>query len=183
MPSISITSLCSYAELPENSISCLSWSFVKEFAVSSYRWSYAQLCMLTQDKSAKLWELHILGIELELVWSKVSARVCGFTFGSISLLLISKSIKEITKTMQNIYPDLMIKMLSGSTKNLYIFPDFSCMHRRMCVHAHSIPGRRNSWYVPGPSFIRVTFCCWRRTAEAYVFSYFWRKRAFASIII
>ena len=60
MPSISITSLWSYAELQENSISSLSWSFVKEFAVPSYRWSYAHLCMLTQDKSAKLWELHIL---------------------------------------------------------------------------------------------------------------------------
>ena len=33
MPSISITSLCSYAELQESSISRLSWSFVKEFAV------------------------------------------------------------------------------------------------------------------------------------------------------
>jgi len=32
--------------------------------------------------------------------------------------------------MQNIYPDLMIKMLSGNKKNLYIFPDFGCMHRR-----------------------------------------------------
>ena len=40
------------------SLSHLSWSFVKEFAVSSYSWSYAQLCMLTQDKSTKLWELH-----------------------------------------------------------------------------------------------------------------------------
>ena len=35
------------------------------------------------------------GIELELAWSKVSAKVCGFTFGSISLHLISKRIKEI----------------------------------------------------------------------------------------
>ena len=51
MPSISITSLCSYAELQESSISRLSWSFVKEFAVSSYRWSYAQLCILTRDKT------------------------------------------------------------------------------------------------------------------------------------
>ena len=51
-------------------ISRLSWSFVKEFVVSSYRWSYALKCTLTQD----LWEpWHILGDE-ELAWSKVSTR-------------------------------------------------------------------------------------------------------------
>ena len=49
---------CVYAELQESSISRMSWSFVKEFAVSSYRWGYVQLGMLTQDKSTKLWELH-----------------------------------------------------------------------------------------------------------------------------
>ena len=38
-------------------------------------------------------------------------------------------------------------MLSGNEKNLYTFPDFSCMQRRMCVHAHYIPGRRNSCQV------------------------------------
>ena len=35
---------CVYAELQEKSISSLSWSFVKEFTVSSYRKSYAQVC-------------------------------------------------------------------------------------------------------------------------------------------
>ena len=35
------------------------------------------------------------GIELELAWIKVSTNVCGFTFGSISLRLISKRITEI----------------------------------------------------------------------------------------
>ena len=34
-------------------------------------------------------------IELELAWSKVSTKVCGFTFESLSLHLISKRIKEI----------------------------------------------------------------------------------------
>ena len=34
------------------------------------------------------------GIELELAWSKVSTKVRGFTFGSISLHLISKRIKD-----------------------------------------------------------------------------------------
>ena len=35
------------------------------------------------------------GIELELARSKVSNKVCGFTFGSTPLHLISKRIKEI----------------------------------------------------------------------------------------
>ena len=65
------------------------------------------------------------GIELQLAWSKVSTKVCGFTFGSISLHLISKRIKEILtqkhQKMRNIYRNLMIKMLSGNKKNLYIF--------------------------------------------------------------
>ena len=45
--------------------------------------------------------------------SKVSTQVCGFTFGSISLYLISRRIKEIltqnVNIMRNIYPDLMKK--------------------------------------------------------------------------
>ena len=46
--------------------------------------------------------------------------------------------------MQNIYPGLMIKMLSGNKKkSIYFFPDFDFMHRRLCVHAFFIPGRRN----------------------------------------
>ena len=42
--------------------------------------------------------------------------------------------------MRNIYPNLIVKMLSGNEKNLYniIFPDFGCMHSRMCVHARYI---------------------------------------------
>ena len=45
---------CVCAELQESSLPRLLWSFVKEFAASSYRKSSAQLCMLTQDKSTKL---------------------------------------------------------------------------------------------------------------------------------
>ena len=45
---------CVCAELQESSLPRLLWSFVKEFAASSYRKSYAQLCMLAQDKSTKL---------------------------------------------------------------------------------------------------------------------------------
>ena len=52
--------LCSCRIAEESSISRLSWYFVKQFVVSSFCWSYAQLCMLTQDKSTTLWELHIL---------------------------------------------------------------------------------------------------------------------------
>ena len=53
--------------------------------------------MLTQDKSTKLsYESYIYsGKELELACEKVATKVCGFTFGSISLPLISKRIKEI----------------------------------------------------------------------------------------
>ena len=31
--------------------------------------------------------------------------------------------------MRNIYPDLIIKVLSGNKKNYICFPDLSCMHR------------------------------------------------------
>ena len=55
---------------------------------------------------------------MELACSKVSTKVCGFTFGPISLHLISKRIKEIltqkTSIMRNIYPDLLIAMLSAA---------------------------------------------------------------------
>ena len=85
--------------------------------------------------------------------------------------------------MRNIYPNLTIKMLPEIKRISIFFPDFSCMHRHMCVHARYIPGSRNSWYVSEPSFIRVTMCGWQRTAEANFFVYFWRKRGFASIII
>ena len=119
----------SYAELQESqSIFLLSWSFVKEFAVSSYRWSYAQLCMLTQDKSTKLWEpWHILQNRIGV--SLVKSLNQGLW--PISLHLISKRIKEIltqnTKIMRNIYPSLMslmVKMFSGNKKNLYISSRF-----------------------------------------------------------
>ena len=105
------------------------------------------------------------GIELELASSKVSTKVCGFTFGSISLHLISKSriwwapgkrINEIL-TQKHQYNEKYLsrfkdKNASRKLKKIYMFvPDFRCMHRRMCVHArlHAryIPGRRNSWSI------------------------------------
>ena len=110
-----VRNLCSYAELQENSIS-LSWSFVKEFAVSSYYWSYAQLCMLTKDKSTKVREpWHILRDRIGV--GLVKSLNQGLW--PISLHLISKRIEEIltqnTNIMRIIYPDLMMKMLSGNT--------------------------------------------------------------------
>ena len=68
------------------------------------------------------------GIELELASSKVSTKVCGFTFGSISLHLISKRIKEIL-TQKHQYNAKYLsqfndKNASGNKKNLYIFSRF-----------------------------------------------------------
>ena len=83
---------------------CRGPSYVKEFAVFSYHWSYAQLCMLTQGKWTR-YESYIIilrdrtGVGFKL---KVSNKVCGFTFGSISLNLISKRIKE-TLTQKHQY--------------------------------------------------------------------------------
>ena len=112
-----VRNLSSYAELQESqSIFLLSWSFVKEFTVSSYRWSYAQLCKLTQDKSTKLWEpWHILRDRIGVGLVKSLDQ----DLWPISLHLISKRIKEIltqnTNIMRNIYPDSMMKMFSGNT--------------------------------------------------------------------
>ena len=37
------------------------------------------------------------------------------------------------------HPDLMTTMLSRN-KKMYIFPDFSCMHGRMCEYGRQAPG-------------------------------------------
>ena len=53
--------LCMCRIATYNSVSRLSWSFVKEFIVSSYRLSYAQPCMLTHDNgSQQSYESYIL---------------------------------------------------------------------------------------------------------------------------
>ena len=76
------------------------------------------------------------GIEFELAWSKVSTKVCCFTFGSISLHLVSKRIKEIL-TQKHQYNVKYLSRFNDKNafrklKKIYIFfPDFSCMHRRM----------------------------------------------------
>ena len=120
MPSISITSVtCAHMQNCKRAsptIFLLSWSFVKEFAVSSYRWSYAQLCMLTQDKSTKLWETwHILRDRI----GDGLVKSLNQGLWPISLHLISKRVEEIltqnTNIMRIVYPDLMMKILSGYT--------------------------------------------------------------------
>ena len=79
-------------------ISRLSWSFI---AVSSYHWSYSQLCNSWHRISQQSYETYVYsGIELELAWSKVSTKVCGFTFRSISPHLTSKRIKKILTQKQ-----------------------------------------------------------------------------------
>ena len=74
-------------------------------------------------------------------WSKVLTKVCGFTFGSISLRLINKSLKGIV-TQKRLYNAKYLSRFNDKNafrkyiKKIYItFPDFSCMHRRMWVHA------------------------------------------------
>ena len=79
-------------------------------------------------------------IAVGMVKSLNHCRVCGFTFGSISLHLISKRIKEIL-TQKHQYND---KNAFGKRKSIYFLPDFSCVHRRMCLHERYIPGSRNS---------------------------------------
>ena len=125
--------LCSNAELQESSISHLSWSFIKEFAVSS--------CIPLMLRSAVYvdtgyvnkvmsWPVtYTPGIELEMAWSKVSTKVCGFTFGSISLHLISKRIKEILIQKQQYNAKYLSQFNDKNAfrkhkKNLYIFSRF-----------------------------------------------------------
>ena len=58
-------------------------------------------------------------------------------FGSISLHLISKRIKEILTQkhqMWNIYPTLMIKMLLGNKKNIHIFFQISAVCMGICAY-------------------------------------------------
>ena len=99
-----ITSLNSYAEFSENSISRLSWSFIKEFAVSSCRCTAVAMlsCACWHRVSEQSYESYIYSwIELELAWFKVSTKVSGFTFRSISLhFKNSKKIKEILTQKQ-----------------------------------------------------------------------------------
>ena len=83
-----------YAELQESSISRLSWSFVKE---SAGLFIPQKLRSGMHRISQQSYESYIILRDriVELAWSKVSTKVCGFKFGSIKLHLTSKRIKEI----------------------------------------------------------------------------------------
>ena len=131
-----VRNLCSYAELQESSIFFLSWSFVKEFAVSSYRWSYAQLGMLTQDKSTKLWETwHILRDRI----GDGLVKSLNQGLWPISLHLISKMVEEILTQNTN-YANYLSWFNDENAFRIY------ALIKRMCVHhIRYIPGRRNSW--------------------------------------
>ena len=102
-----------------------------------------RLCMLTQDKSTKLsYESFIYsGKELELACSKVATKVCGFTFGSISLPLISKRIKEIL-TQKHLYNAKYLSLFNDKTafrkfkKRLYFF-QISAVYIGVCAYIGS----------------------------------------------
>ena len=94
------------------------------------------------------------GTELEMAWSKVSTKVCGFTFGSISLHLISKRIKEILIQKQQYNAKYLSQFNDKNAfrkhkRKIYIFfPDFGCMNK-LCAYAYV--------HATFLSFIRVTF--------------------------
>ena len=75
---------CVCAELQESSISRLSWSFVKE---SDGLFIPQKLRSGVYRISQQSYESYIILRDriVELAWSKVSTKVCGFKFGSIKL--------------------------------------------------------------------------------------------------
>ena len=75
---------CVCAELQESSISRLSWSFVKE---SAGLFITQKLRSGVYRISQQSYESYIILRDriVELAWSKVSTKVCGFKFGSIKL--------------------------------------------------------------------------------------------------
>ena len=87
---------------------------------------------------------------MELAWSKVSAKVCGFTFGSISLHLISKRIKEIL-TQKHQYNEKYLSRFKDKNasrklkKSIYLFQIFAvgigvCAYMKDCMHATFLVG-------------------------------------------
>ena len=121
MPSISTTSLCSYAELQGNSISRLPLSFVKSLHTAEATLSY--VCRDRIGRQSYESRDIYSRIELELAWSEVSTKVCDFTFGSNSPHLISKRIKEILTQKHQYNAEYLFrfndKILSGKKKSIY----------------------------------------------------------------
>ena len=99
--------------------------------------------MLTQDKSTKLsYESYIYsGKELELACAKVATKVCGFTFGSILLPLISKRIKEIL-AQYHLYNAKHLSLFNDKSafrklkKRLYFF-QISTVYIGICAYMHT----------------------------------------------
>ena len=123
MPSISITSLCLCicrltTELNLSSVVVLHKGEATLSCACWYRIS--QQSYESPDIYSR--------IELELAQSKVSTKVCGFRFRSISLHLIRKRIKEILAQKHQYNAKYLSqfndKNASGNKKNLYIFSRF-----------------------------------------------------------
>ena len=80
---------------------------------------------------------------MELAWSKVSTTVCGFTFGFISLHLMSKRIKKIL-TQKHQYNAKYLSRFNDKNafrklkKNLYIFSmKISALYIGVCAFMHA----------------------------------------------
>ena len=97
MQSISITSLCLCMCSIAGQLNLSSVMVLRKGVCSVFKPLTLRLAVHVHTGQGKKVMRATLysGIELQLAWSKVSTKVCGFTFGSISLHLISKGIKKI----------------------------------------------------------------------------------------
>ena len=73
-----------------------------------------------------------------MAWSKVSTKVCGFTFGSISLHLISKRIKEILTQKHHYNAKYLSQFNDKNTfeKSLHIV-QISAVCIGICAYMHA----------------------------------------------
>ena len=87
--------------------------------------------------------------------------------------------------MRNIYPDLMIKMLSGIKKSF--FPQISAVCIGVCAYMHTtfLVGEIADRFVGQAQYTGNISSLTKNTLcdKAYFFAYFRRKCGFASIII
>ena len=154
MPSLSITSLClcMYVSRIARELSLSSVTVLRKGVCSLLKPLKLRSAMHVDRINQQSYESYIIlrdRIVVGMVKSLNHCRVCGFTFGSISLHLISKRIKEIL-TQKHQYNAKYLSQFNdknafGKRKSMYFFPDFNCMHRHMCLYARYIPGSRNSW--------------------------------------
>ena len=77
-----------------------------------------------------------------MAWSKVSTKVCGFTFGSISLHFISKRIKEIL-TQKHLHNAKYLSQFNDKNafrkykKSIYHFFHISAVCIGICAYMHA----------------------------------------------